>query len=94
MTIERRAHLSIVDSDQTETIFTNGCDFVICEHCNWTATVFKTRHSLNILERCPLCSETSHLSFIPIATNEAYNFTIHDRRGLEIEFANRTEVPL
>ena len=75
--------------DQPKQLLLNGCDFVICQLCNWTATAFRTRNGQVLLERCQSCLDGNCLSFIPIAGDESYRFTMDPKRGLDIEFQSR-----
>ncbi|MEO9320619.1 MAG: hypothetical protein ABI361_08110 [Nitrososphaera sp.] len=74
------------ECDLEAPVILNGCAFVICESCQWTATVSRTNEGRLLLDECPLCKADSFLSFIPLAKSESYRFTIDQTRGLDVQF--------
>ncbi len=70
-----------------------------CESCFWSATILygaikeKQNNEIttitradNPIEVCPMCNKDS-VVLIPLQKDEAYQMSIGDKRGLEIEFS-------
>ena len=73
--------------------------FALCESCFWSATslysAIKEKQNSettpttsvdNPTELCPMCNKDS-VVLIPLQENEAYQMSIGDKRGLEIQFS-------
>ena len=71
--------------------------FFLCESCFWSATSLYnpikekqnseiTTSADNLTEVCPICNKDS-VVLIPLQENEAYQMSLGDKRGLEIEFS-------
>jgi hypothetical protein len=71
--------------------------FALCESCFWSATSLYnpikekqnseiTTSTDNLTEVCPICNKDS-VVLIPLQENEAYQMSLGDKRGLEIEFS-------
>ncbi|MGI8832210.1 MAG: hypothetical protein ACR2IS_06180 [Nitrososphaeraceae archaeon] len=73
--------------------------FALCESCFWSATILygaikeKQNNEIttitradNPIEVCPMCNKDS-VVLIPLQKDEAYQMSIGDKRGLEIEFS-------
>jgi len=73
--------------------------FALCEACFWSATILygaikeKQNNEIttitradNPIEECPMCNKDS-VVLIPLQKDEAYQMSIGDKRGLEIEFS-------
>ena len=72
--------------------------FALCEACFWSATILysatKEKQNSEIttitrdisIEVCPMCNKDS-VVLIPLQENEAYQMSIGDKRGLEIQFS-------
>ena len=71
--------------------------FALCETCFWSATILygaiKEKQNSEITtsayspsEVCPICNKDS-VVIIPLQENEAYQMSIGDKRGLEIQFS-------
>jgi hypothetical protein len=71
--------------------------FALCESCFWSATILysaiKEKQNSEITtsayspsEVCPICNKDS-VVIIPLQENEAYQMSIGDNRGLEIQFS-------
>ena len=70
-----------------------------CEGCYWSAT-FLDKYTLCKKEevddddkKCPRCDAVDSLTSIPIMTNESFTFNYTEKRGIELEFNNRTYHP-
>ena len=73
------------------------CQFALCESCFWSATILYsaikekqnseiTTSAGNPSEVCPMCNRDS-VVLIPLQKDEAYQMSIGDKRGLEIQFS-------
>ena len=71
--------------------------FALCESCFWSATILYspikekqnseiTTSAGNPSEVCPMCNRDS-VVLIPLQKDEAYQMSIGDKRGLEIQFS-------
>jgi len=72
--------------------------FALCEACFWSATILygaikekqnneiTTTRADNPIEECPMCNKDS-VVLIPLQKDEAYQMSIGDKRGLEIQFS-------
>jgi hypothetical protein len=61
--------------------------FVLCESCFWSATIFKsTQKNVHIYNSCPVCSSDS-ISLIPLTNDDAYELNVRSKGGLEIKFS-------
>ena len=73
--------------------------FALCESCFWSATILygaikeKQNNEItpitkadNLSEVCPMCNKDS-VVLIPLQKDEAYQMSIGDKRGLEIQFS-------
>ena len=71
--------------------------FALCETCFWSATILYgaikekqnneiTTRADNPIEECPMCNKDS-VVLIPLQKDEAYQMSIGDKRGLEIQFS-------
>jgi hypothetical protein len=66
---------------------TSTRQFVLCESCFWSATIFKsTQNNVQIINSCPICSN-DNISLIPLANDEAYELYVRSKGGLEIRFS-------
>jgi hypothetical protein len=71
--------------------------FALCESCFWSATILYsaikekqnseiTTSARNPSEVCPMCNRDC-VVLIPLQKDEAYQMSIGDKRGLEIQFS-------
>ena len=71
--------------------------FALCESCFWSATILYsaikekqnseiTTSAGNPSEVCQMCNRDS-VVLIPLQKDEAYQMSIGDKRGLEIQFS-------
>jgi hypothetical protein len=72
--------------------------FALCESCFWSATSLygaikekqsgetNTNSTDNPTHVCPMCNKGS-VVLIPLQENEAYQMSVGDKRGLEIQFS-------
>jgi len=60
-------------------------NFIICRNCYWCASLLGEGI---FIKRCPGCSE-SMLEAIPIASNERFNISKDQRRGIIFQFSLR-----
>ena len=73
--------------------------FALCESCFWSATILysaiKEKQNSEITtitsadnpsDACPMCNKDS-VVLIPLQKDEAYQMSIGDKRGLEIQFS-------
>ena len=67
--------------------------FVLCERCYWCATYLdKTRLPRD--NTCSQCSTVDKFSSFPILPNESFTFNYNDKRGVELEFKNMTNMKI
>ena len=64
--------------------------FVLCESCHWCAT-YLDKARLPLDNECPQCSSDMMSSF-PILSTEAFTFDYSEKRGVELEFNQRSVV--
>ena len=88
---------NIVESSSSKPFYRYHRQFVLCESCFWSATSLYnpikekqnseiTTSTDNLTEVCPMCNKDS-VVLIPLQENEAYQMSLGDKRGLEIEFS-------
>jgi hypothetical protein len=88
---------NIVETSSSKPFYRYQRQFVLCESCFWSATSLYspikekqnseiTTSTDNLTEVCPMCNKDS-VVLIPLQENEAYQMSLGDKRGLEIEFS-------
>ena len=88
---------SIVESSSSKPFYRYHRQFALCESCFWSATslysaIIEKQNSksstnvVDITQKCPMCSKDS-VVLIPLQVNEAYQMSLEDKRGLEIQFS-------
>ena len=88
---------NIVESSSSKPFYKYQRQFALCESCFWSATSLYnpikekqnseiTTSTDNLTEVCPMCNKDS-VVLIPLQENEAYQMSLGDKRGLEIEFS-------
>ena len=87
-----------VETSTTKPFYRYQCQFALCESCFWSATsLYGTREKQNSeittiasadnpTHVCPMCNKDS-VVLIPLQEDEAYQMSIGDKRGLEIQFS-------
>jgi hypothetical protein len=89
----------IVETSPSKPFCTYQRQFALCESCFWSATslygAIKEKQNSEITtiasadnptHVCPMCNKDS-VVLIPLQENEAYQMSIGDKRGLEIQFS-------
>ena len=87
----------IVKTSSSKPFYRYQRQFALCESCFWSATSLYnpikekqnseiTTSTDNLTEVCPMCNKDS-VVLIPLQENEAYQMSLGDKRGLEIEFS-------
>jgi hypothetical protein len=88
---------NIVETSSSKPFYRYQRQFALCESCFWSATSLynpikeKQNSEIitstdNLTEVCPICNKDS-VVLIPLQENEAYQMSLGDKRGLEIEFS-------
>jgi hypothetical protein len=88
---------NIVETSSSKPFYRYQRQFALCESCFWSATSLYnpikekqnseiTTSTDNLTEVCPMCNKDS-IVLIPLQENEAYQMSLGDKRGLEIEFS-------
>jgi hypothetical protein len=88
---------NIVETSSSKPFHRYQRQFALCESCFWSATSLYnpikekqnseiTTSTDNLTEMCPMCNKDS-VVLIPLQENEAYQMSLGDKRGLEIEFS-------
>jgi hypothetical protein len=88
---------NIVETSSSKPFYRYQRQFALCESCFWSATSLYnpikekqnseiTTSTDNLTEVCPICNKDS-VVLIPLQENEAYQMSLGDKRGLEIEFS-------
>ena len=88
---------NIVKTSSSKPFYRYQRQFALCESCFWSATSLYnpikekqnseiTTSTDNLTEVCPMCNKDS-VVLIPLQENEAYQMSLGDKRGLEIEFS-------
>ena len=88
---------NIVEMSSSKPFYRYQRQFALCESCFWSATSLYnpikekqnseiTTSTDNLTEVCPMCNKDS-VVLIPLQENEAYQMSLGDKRGLEIEFS-------
>jgi hypothetical protein len=88
---------NIVKTSSSKPFYRYQRQFALCESCFWSATSLYnpikekqnseiTTSTDNLTEVCPICNKDS-VVLIPLQENEAYQMSLGDKRGLEIEFS-------
>ena len=88
---------NIVKTSSSKPFYRYQRQFALCESCFWSATSLYspikekqnseiTTSTDNVTEVCPMCNKDS-VVLIPLQENEAYQMSLGDKRGLEIEFS-------
>lgn len=88
---------NIVETSSSKPFYRYQRQFALCESCFWSATSLYnpikekqnseiTTSIDNLTEVCPICNKDS-VVLIPLQENEAYQMSLGDKRGLEIEFS-------
>ena len=88
---------NIVETSSSKPFYRYQRQFALCESCFWSATSLYnpikekqnseiTTSTDNVTEVCPMCNKDS-VVLIPLQENEAYQMSLGDKRGLEIEFS-------
>ena len=88
---------NIVETSSSKPFYRHQRQFALCESCFWSATSLYnpikekqnseiTTSTDNLTEVCPICNKDS-VVLIPLQENEAYQMSLGDKRGLEIEFS-------
>jgi hypothetical protein len=88
---------NIVKTSSSKPFYRYQRQFALCESCFWSATSLYnpikekqnseiTTSTDNLAEVCPICNKDS-VVLIPLQENEAYQMSLGDKRGLEIEFS-------
>jgi hypothetical protein len=88
---------NIVEMSSSKPFYRYQRQFALCESCFWSATSLYnpikekqnseiTTSTDNLTEVCPICNKDS-VVLIPLQENEAYQMSLGDKRGLEIEFS-------
>jgi hypothetical protein len=90
---------SIVETSFFKPFFGYERQFALCESCFWCATslysaikekqsskITATNSTNNPTQVCPMCNKDS-VVLIPLQENEAYQMSMGDKRGLEIQFS-------
>jgi hypothetical protein len=88
---------NIVETSSSKPFYRYQRQFALCESCFWSATSLYnpikekqnseiTTSTDNLTEVCPMCNKDS-VVLIPLQENEAYQMSLGDKRGLEIEFS-------
>ncbi len=90
---------AIVEASFSKPFYRYQRQFMLCESCFWSATslysALREKQSSetstgtstdNPTQLCPMCNKDS-VVLIPLQENEAYQMSIGDKRGLEIQFS-------
>ena len=88
---------NIVEMSSSKPFYRYQRQFALCESCFWSATSLYnpikekqnseiTTSTDNLTKVCPMCNKDS-VVLIPLQENEAYQMSLGDKRGLEIEFS-------
>jgi hypothetical protein len=88
---------NIIETSSSKPFYRYQRQFALCESCFWSATSLYnpikekqnseiTTSTDNLTEVCPICNKDS-VVLIPLQENEAYQMSLGDKRGLEIEFS-------
>jgi hypothetical protein len=88
---------NIVETSSSKPFYRYQRQFALCESCFWSATSLYnpikekqnseiTTSTDSFTEVCPICNKDS-VVLIPLQENEAYQMSLGDKRGLEIEFS-------
>jgi hypothetical protein len=88
---------NIIETSSSKPFYRYQRQFALCESCFWSATSLYnpikekqnseiTTSTDNLTEVCPMCNKDS-VVLIPLQENEAYQMSLGDKRGLEIEFS-------
>ena len=88
---------NIVETSSSKPFYRYQRQFALCESCFWSATSLYnplkekqnseiTTSTDNLTKVCPMCNKDS-VVLIPLQENEAYQMSMGDKRGLEIEFS-------
>ena len=88
---------NIVETSSSKPFYRYQRQFALCESCFWSATSLYnpikekqnseiTTSTDNLTEVCPMCNK-DNVVLIPLQENEAYQMSLGDKRGLEIEFS-------
>jgi hypothetical protein len=89
----------IVETSSSKPFYRYQRQFALCESCFWSATnlygaikekqnseITTTASADNPTHECPMCNKDS-IVLIPLQEDEAYQMSIGDKRGLEIQFS-------
>ena len=91
----------VVETPTSKPFYRYQREFALCESCFWSATSLygaikekqnsKTAITMiastdNPTHVCPMCNKDS-VVLIPLQENEAYQMSMGDKRGLEIQFS-------
>jgi hypothetical protein len=83
-------HYSV--NSQIESSYISARQFLLCETCFWSATIFKsTQKDATIINSCPVCSN-SNISAIPLTNDEVYELYVGSKSGLEIKFSRANKL--
>ncbi|HKG31691.1 MAG TPA: hypothetical protein VKA91_10500 [Nitrososphaeraceae archaeon] len=88
---------NIIETSSSKPFYRYQRQFALCESCFWSATSLYnplkekqnseiTTSTDNLTKVCPMCNKDS-VVLIPLQENEAYQMSLGDKRGLEIEFS-------
>jgi len=88
---------NIIESSSSKPFYRYHRQFALCESCFWSATslysaIIEKQNSEtitnigNLTQECPMCSKDS-VVLIPLQKDEAYQMSVGDKRGLEMQFS-------
>jgi hypothetical protein len=90
---------NIIEASFSKPFYRYERQFALCESCFWCATnlycaikekqngeITTTNSTDNPTQSCPVCNKDS-VVLIPLQENEAYQMSMGDKRGLEIQFS-------
>lgn len=83
-------HYSV--NSQIESSYISARQFLLCETCFWTATIFKsTQKDATIINSCPVCS-SDNVATIPLTDGDVYELFVGPKGGLEIKFSRANKL--
>jgi Zn finger protein HypA/HybF involved in hydrogenase expression len=59
-------------------------DLVICNSCQWSASLLMDSHTFS---KCPRCM-ADNIEVIPVEDYKKYNISVNKIRGIEVEFSD------
>ena len=88
---------NIIETSSSKPFYRYQRQFALCESCFWSATSLYnpikekqnseiTTSTDNLTKVCPMCNKDS-VVLIPLQENEAYQMSLGDKRGLEMQFS-------